>query len=301
MTSSQIRTVYDNLGYFPLPDSELNIMPNPPMITQFDAEGKVVGDRQGYWIEKYNDGHQLNHKTPYDCFDDQYDCLEIGNFATQPFQQVTGVNKLFHSMIPNTGHVSATEDQDNDGQCLQLRFNNNGKRQIILGSRYKSEVINNPSNECVWSSPTGVQFEWNMHPEINSSVNIVDMSFIVVVEGRSQPVHVPLVCRGKFKGPYIDVGDRGGLVEYKFVSYVPMTGKFYAYISDEVLKKLQGVNYVAIGMVYNLYCHGDASFDIFNFKLAHSSPSTKLRSELVLPAPHTVQSKLSSNFPLINN
>jgi len=301
MTSSQIRTVYDNLGFYPIPGSELNVMPNPPMETQFDSEGKVVGDRQGYWLEKSLDGYKLQHKRPYHCYNELEHCFEIGNFATQGFDQITGTNKLFHSTTPNVGHVSATDDKDNEGKCFQFKYKGNAKRQIIFGSRFFSEIGLNQSNKCVWSSPTGVQFEWSIHPEIVSSVNVVDISFIVAMEGKSHPVHIPLVCRGKFKGGYLDVGDRGGMVEYKFQSHIPLSGKFYAYASDEVIKQLQGLRYVAIGMVCNFYCHGEASFDMYSFKLSHSPSSSANRSELVLPAPHTIDSRLDGNFPLINN
>lgn len=301
MTSSQIRTVYDNLGYFPLLDSELNIMPNPSMETQFDTEGKVIGDRQGYWLEKSTDGYQLNHNIPYDCYNELEHCFEIGNFATQGFDQVTGTNKLFHSTLPNSGQVTATEDPDNDGHCFQFKYTQNAKRQIIFGSRFLSEIGMTNSNKCVWSSPTGLQFEWTVHPEITSSVNVVDISFIVAMEDKSRPVHIPLVCRGKFKGSYLDIGDRGGMVDYKFQSHISLSGKFYAYVSDEVIKQLQGLRYVAIGMVCNFYCHGEASFDMYNFKLSHSSPSTSSKSELILPAPHTINSRLDGNLPLINN
>ena len=85
MTSSQIRTVYDNLGYYPLEGSDLNVMPNPPMITEFDDEGKVIGERQGYWIEKYTDGYKLRHNKHYHCFNEKEHCFKIGNFATQSF------------------------------------------------------------------------------------------------------------------------------------------------------------------------------------------------------------------------
>ena len=113
----------------PLAGSDLNVMPNPPMITEFDDEGKVIGDRQGYWIEKFTDGYQLRHNEHYQCYNEKEHCFEIGNFATQSFNRVIGVDKLFHSTTPNTGHVTS-----DDGKCFQFNYEGNGKRQLILGS-----------------------------------------------------------------------------------------------------------------------------------------------------------------------
>ena len=97
---------------------------------------------------------------------------------------------------------------------------------------------------------------------------MIDLSLIVAMEDKRLPVHIPLVCRGKFKGSYVDVGDRGGLIDDKFKGYVPLSGNFYAYASDETMNELSKCRYVAIGMVCNFYCHGEASFDMFSFKLS---------------------------------
>ena len=93
------------------------------------------------------------------------------------------------------------------------------------------------------------------------------------------------MCRGKFKGSYVDVGDRGGLIDDKFKGYVPLSGNFYAYASDETMNELSKCRYVAIGMVCNFYCHGEASFDMFSFKFSLLNDSTGVKSEMILLHP----------------
>ncbi len=221
--------------------------------------GDTTGENS-HWLPNVYDvkNDNINVKIKPLIGDEVIDCSKIES----SFTKFNNTDKLFSSYIPNT-------DQSAEWSfSAEFSSESNGEKHIFFGSPYKSQLLNKKSR---WTSCTGLQFT---ERSLSDIAIVLDNIYLIYYKPGDDSMYY-----GK-----INQSDNKNVINENYK-------RNYGYVSDEEINIIKRDKLVTIGCVMDIHTRGNGYFNLYDFKLLRSRQYKSKRSLLIVPAPHTIQSR----------
>lgn len=229
-------------------------------------DGDVTGENS-HWYPDIMDANSSNVNTTFLPLSSHCGVLNT-SLVTSSFSSLINKEALFSSYTANSDHDTRF--------CFRAEFeqSSTGRKLLYMGAPNKTMMS---ASKARWTSSVGLQYSISSKTD-SDIIRYNDIYLIYYKYGDSSL--------------YFDCITRPESGTDKFSTY--------GYISDEGIEKVTKEKLLTVGCAFDVNTRGYGYIDIFDFKMLRSKKNTTKKSLLVMPAPHTLESRVASkSIPIV--
>jgi hypothetical protein len=236
----------------------------------FDMPSGDTTGENSHWLPFINDvkNDNINVKIKPIIGDEVLDCSKVESGSTR----FNNTDKLFSSYVPNT-------DQSQDWSfSAEFSGESNGNKWIYFGSPYKSQLLRKKSR---WTSATGIQFSERSQSSVG--VVVLERAYLIYYSPGDKSM-----CYAR-----VQYSENGETIsdDYK---------RNYGYVSNDEINIIQRNKLLTVGCIMDINSRGNGYINLYDFKLLRSRQLKSKRSLLIVPAPHSIYSRINNrSVPIV--
>ncbi len=228
--------------------------------------GDVTGENS-HWYPDIIDAYSSNISTSFQPLTSHCKAIDA-SMIDSGFTSLINKEALFSSYTPNSDHDTRF--------CFRAEFKQSsmGRKLLYMGAPSKTMMS---MSKARWTSSVGLQY--SISSKTDSGVVLFNDVYLIYY---------------KYGDPslYFDCLNKPESGKDKFSTY--------GYISEEGIQKVKDHKLITVGCAFDVNTRGAGYIDVYDFKMLRSKDTTTKKSLLVMPAPHTLESRIGSkSIPIV--
>lgn len=228
--------------------------------------GDVTGENS-HWYPDIFDAYASNVGSSFQPLSSHCGVLNA-SLIDSGFTSLINKEALFSSYTPNSDHDTRF--------CFRAEFQQSsmGRKLLYMGAPNKTMMSRSKAR---WTSSVGLQY--SISSKTDSDVVVFNDIYLIYYKYGDSSLYFDCISKPE-----------------------PGKDKFstYGYISDEGIQKVKDHKLITVGCAFDVNTRGTGYIDVYDFKMLRSKNNASKKSVLVMPAPHTLESRIGSkSIPIV--